>query len=282
MINLLEVMENVKQIALETGRLQRENLGRKDLQIATKTTLSDLVTEIDKKSEQLIVAFITKHYPDHAILAEESGLTDKASDYLWIIDPLDGTGNYIQGLPIFAVSIALQYRGETMLGVVYAPVTDQLFTAIKGQGAYLNGNRIFVSAKTELIESVLATGFPFDIAGNPVNNITYFSELALKTRAIRRMGAAAYDLACVAAGQFDGYWELNLSPWDVAAACLMVEEAGGAIIDFRTDRGISIIAGNNSISRGIYDDIKRVDERDIQDADRRFLTIQGKRRSAKP
>ena len=260
MINLLQVMENVKEIALETGRLQRENLGRKDLQIATKTTLSDMVTEIDKKSEQLIVAFLTKHYPDHSILAEESGLTDKASDFLWIIDPLDGTGNYIQGLPIFAISIALQHRGETLLGVVYAPVTDQLFTAIRGQGAYLNGKRIFVSVKTELIDSVLATGFPCDIAENPVNNIAYFSKIVLKTRAIRRMGAAAYDLACVAAGQFDGYWELNLSTWDVAAGCLIVEEANGRIIHFRTDRGISLIAGNNSICQCIYENIKRIDE----------------------
>ncbi|MDR3592522.1 MAG: inositol monophosphatase family protein [Negativicutes bacterium] len=259
MINLLEVMESVKEIAQETGRLQRENLGRTDLQIATKKTDIDLVTEIDRKSEQLIVAFITKHYPEHGILAEESGRNAKESDFLWIIDPLDGTGNYIQGLPIFAVSIALQYKGETLLGAVYAPMTAQLFTAIRGQGAYLDNRRIFVSTKTKLIESVLATGFPCDIAENPVNNLSYFCEFALKTRAIRRLGAASYDLACVAAGQFDGYWELNLSPWDVAAASLLVEEAGGRIVNFREDRGISIIAGNDVICRCLHEGIQKID-----------------------
>lgn len=259
MIDLLETMEKVKQIALETGRMQRENITRKNLAIHTKSTNIDLVTEIDEQSEQLIIAFIKQYYPAHGILAEESGLTATDSDYLWVIDPLDGTGNYAQGLPIFAISIALQYQGETVLGLVYAPIIGQLFTAIKGHGAYLNGERIFVSIKTKLIECVLATGFPNDIAQNPVNNIAYFSRIALQVRAIRRMGAAAYDLACVAAGKFDGYWELNLAPWDVAAAILMVEEAGGKIIHFRKDRGISIIAGSERICRSIYGEIKKID-----------------------
>jgi len=184
-----------------------------------------------------------------------------SSDYVWIIDPFDGTTNYAQGLPVFSVSIALQYKGETVLGVVYAPVIGQLFTAIKGHGAYLNGERLQVSAKTDLPHCVLATGFPYDIADNPANNVKYFSEIVLKARAVRRMGSAAYDLACVAAGKFDGYWELKLSPWDVAAAVLMVQEAGGTVIPFRNDRGISIIAGNATICQKIYDEIKSIDER---------------------
>lgn len=260
MIELWAAIEKVKQIALETGRMQKDNIARKDLKIEKKSTNIDIVTEIDKQSERAIIEFIKGNYPSHGILAEESGLTAADSEYLWIIDPLDGTGNYAQGLPIFAVSIALQYRGETVLGVVYAPVVDQLYTAIKGQGAYLNEERLRVSAKTELTECVLATGFPYDLAENPANNIAYFSEIVLQARAIRRMGAAAYDLACVAAGKFDGYWELNLSPWDVAAAVLMVEEAGGKTVAFRTDRGISIIAGNETISRKLYAEIKRIDE----------------------
>lgn len=260
MIDLLEIMEKVKQIALEVGRMQKENIGRNDLKIEKKSTNIDLVTEIDKQSEQAIIAFIKSNYPSHSILAEESGLDRADSEYLWVIDPLDGTGNYAQGLPIFAVSIALQYQGETVLGVVYAPILNQMFTAIKRQGAYLNGERLYISDKKELIECVLATGFPYDIANNPVNNINYFSEIVLQARAIRRMGSAAYDLACVAAGKFDGFWELNLLPWDVAAAVLMVEEAGGIIIDFRTDRKISIIAGNEIICRKLYAEIKRIDK----------------------
>jgi len=146
-----------------------------------------------------------------------------------------------------------------VLGVVYCPVVGQLFTAIRGQGAYLNSQRLQVSAKQELIESVLATGFPYDIAENPANNITYFNRIVLKARAVRRIGSAAYDLACVAAGKFDGYWELKLSPWDVAAAMLMVEEAGGRIVHFRKDRGIAIIAGNEVICEKIRREIEQSD-----------------------
>jgi myo-inositol-1(or 4)-monophosphatase len=205
------------------------------------------------------VQFINKTFPEHAVLAEESGHSNLDSDYLWVVDPLDGTTNYSQGLPVFAVSIAHKYRDETVLGIVYLAVLDQMFTAIKGQGAYLNGEKLQVSAKENLSDCVLATGFPYDIADNPMNNINYFSELSLKTRAVRRMGAAAYDVACVAAGKFDGYWEMKLSPWDVAAAILMVEEAGGKVIHFRKDRGISIIAANPVLADKIHEEIKRID-----------------------
>lgn len=261
MIDLVDAMEKLKKVALDVGQMQKANLGRKNLEIHTKSTGIDLVTEIDRKSEEIIVRFINQTFPEHAILAEESGRSKLDSDYLWVIDPLDGTTNYSQGLPVFAVSTALQYRGETVLGLVYLAALNQMFSTIKGQGAYLNGEKLRVSAKEDLIDCVLATGFPYDIVDSPLNNLNYFGELSLKARAIRRMGAAAYDVACVAAGKFDGYWEMKLSPWDVAAAVLMVEEAGGKVIHFRKDRGISIIAANPILADKIQAEITRIDEK---------------------
>ena len=259
MFSLEKTLESVQGVAREVGRIQRENLGRQDLLMDRKSTSIDIVTEIDRRSEEFIVGFLRKEYPAHAILAEESGESGQESEYRWVIDPLDGTTNYAQGLPIFAVSIALEHRGEAILGVVYEPVTDEMFASIRGQGAYCNGQRLQVGRKTELIQCVLATGFPYDIASHPVNNVDYFTGMAPKTRAIRRMGAAAYDLACVASGKFDGFWELQLSPWDVAASMLFVREAGGVIIPFRTDRKISIVAGNETISRQILTELRQID-----------------------
>lgn len=261
MLNLQEVRDKVVGLVTEVGKFQIMNLGKENLHIDTKSTGIDLVTEVDKKSEAAIVDFIRRNYPGHDILAEESGLSDNQAAYRWIVDPLDGTTNYAQGLPIFAVSIALQYKGETVLGVVYAPVIGQLFTAIKGQGAYLNGAKLRVAEKSKLVECVLGTGFPYDIATHPDNNVEYFAGLIEQVRGIRRMGAAAYDLACVAAGKLDGFWEMKLAIWDVAAAVLMVEEAGGKVIFFRDDRGVSLIAGNPSICRQIHEEINRIDSR---------------------
>lgn len=257
--SLEKTLEAVSQVARRVGQMQRENLGRRDLVTNLKSSSIDLVTEIDKRSDQIIVDFLRENYPDHAILAEESGKSGHESEYRWVIDPLDGTTNYAQGLPIFAVSIALEQRGEPLLGAVYAPVTDELFTAIRGQGAYCNGKRLRVSEKTELIQCVLATGFPYDIATHPVNNVDYFISMSTKTRAVRRMGAAAYDLASVAAGTFDGFWELNLSPWDVAASTLFVREAGGVVLPFRSDRKISIVAAPEVIGRQILAVLRQVD-----------------------
>lgn len=259
MINLLETLDKIMEVVLKTGQMQKDNIGRKELRIDKKTSNADLSTEIDKKSEEMIIEFITSYYPSHGILSEESGLTTSYSDYIWVIDPLDGTTNYAQGLPIFVISVALQHKGETVLSVVYAPMLEQLFTAIKGQGAYLNGQQLSVSNKTELSECVLATGFPYDIATNPINNINYFYRFQVEARGVRCFESAVYNIACVAAGKFDGFWELNLCPWDVAAASLIVEEAGGKIIHFRNDRNVSIIAGNEIISQKIHEQIKKVD-----------------------
>lgn len=260
MINLNNALERLITVVTAAGDMQKQQLGRKDLVAATKSTGIDLVTEVDMKSEQIIVEAIKSFYPDHAILAEESGLTATASDYRWVVDPLDGTTNYAQGLPIFTISVALQYRGSTVLGLVYAPVLGELFSAIRGQGAYLNNKKLTVSAKTEFADCVLATGFPYDIACEKVNNIAYFQQIAPKVRGIRRLGSAALDAAYTAAGRFDGYWELKLSPWDVAAGLLLVEEAGGETLYFREDRGVSVICGNKTICRLIQKEITVVDE----------------------
>ncbi len=259
MFSLEKAMQEMQAVARKVGAMQRENLGRLDLEMDRKTTSIDLVTEIDRRSDDMIVGYLRQQYPGHAILAEESGASGQDSEYRWVIDPVDGTTNYAQGLPIFAVSIALEHRGEKVLGIVYEPVTDEMFSAIKGQGSYRNGKRLQVGSKSELIECVLATGFPYDIATHPVNNIDYFTSLAKKTRAVRRMGSAAYDLACVASGGFDGFWEMNLSPWDVAASILIVTEAGGDVLPFRDDRKISIVAGNPLISKKILAALREVD-----------------------
>lgn len=259
MFSLEKASEALQGVARKVGAMQRENLGRRDLVMDRKSTSIDMVTEIDRRSDDLIVGFLRQEYPDHAILAEESGESGQESEYRWVIDPLDGTTNYAQGLPIFAVSIALEHRRESVMGIVYEPITDEMFTAIRGQGAYLNGKRMRIGDKTELIDCVLATGFPYDIATHPVNNIDYFISMATKARAIRRMGAAAYDLASVASGSFDGFWEMNLSPWDAAASILLVQEAGGVVWPFRHDRKISIVAGNECISRQIMAVLREVD-----------------------
>ena len=259
MFSLEKAMQEMQTIARKVGAMQLENLGRLDLEMDRKTTSIDLVTEIDRRSDDMIVGYLRQQYPGHAILAEESGASGQDSEYRWVIDPVDGTTNYAQGLPIFSVSIALEHRGEKVLGIVYEPVTDEMFSAIKGQGSYRNGKRLQVGSKSELIECVLATGFPYDIATHPVNNIDYFTSLAKKTRAVRRMGSAAYDLACVASGGFDGFWEMNLSPWDVAASILIVTEAGGDVLPFRDDRKMSIVAGNPLISKKILAALREVD-----------------------
>jgi myo-inositol-1(or 4)-monophosphatase len=191
----------------------------------------DIVTEADRMSEALILSAIQRQCPGHDILSEESSATLKGSSYRWIIDPLDGTTNYAHGYPVFCVSIALERDGEVCLGVVFNPMLDEMFAAEKGEGTFLNGRRLSVSATAILSHGLLATGFPYDIRESKDNNINYFVEMARKAQAIRRAGSAALDLAYVAAGRFDGFWELKLRPWDTAAACLLVREAGGLVTD---------------------------------------------------
>ncbi len=259
MLNLDIALEKVKTWAREVGEIQRENFKKESLEINTKSTSVDLVTEVDELSEKHILAAIKENYPLHGILSEESGKADIESDYLWVVDPLDGTTNYAQGLPIFAISIALQYKGETVLGVVYSPIVDQMFESLKDKGSYLNGEKIHVGNKKDLDRCVLATGFPYDRAVNSDNNANYAAHFVPKVRGIRRMGAAAFDLASVAAGVLDGYWELNLSPWDMAAGELIIEEAGGKVVMLKEKRGISLIAGNEIICDKILNEMEFVD-----------------------
>ncbi len=192
----------------------------------------NLVTEVDKESERLIVEHLHSHFPDHDIIAEEDDYLQSGSPCRWIIDPVDGTTNYAHGYPWFCSSIALEQHGELVAGVIYNPVYDELFTATKGGGAHLNGNCLSVSAHSPLKNSLLGTGFPYDCASDPANNFANFIAFQKMARGIRRAGAAALDLAYVAAGRLDGFWELKLKPWDVAAGVLLVREAGGVVTTF--------------------------------------------------
>ena len=191
----------------------------------------NIVTEADKMSEDLIIEAISRTFPDHGILSEESPAITGVGKLRWIIDPLDGTTNYAHGYPVFCVSIALENEGEIVLGVVYDPMREEMFVAMRGEGAYLNDKKIVASSAKDISRSLLATGFPYDIRESKENNLDYFNAMAINVQAIRRAGAAALDLAYVAAGRFDGFWELKLKPWDTAAGCLMVTEAGGVISD---------------------------------------------------
>jgi myo-inositol-1(or 4)-monophosphatase len=192
----------------------------------------DLVTEADRAAEETIVSVIRDTFPRHDILAEEADHGHCASAYRWIIDPLDGTTNYTHGFPWFAVSIALEVAGEVRLGVVYNPFHHELFFAAKGEGAYLNDVQIRVSATEPLGRALLATGFPYDRKTSRVNNYDHFVHFQQAAQACRRAGAASLDLAYTAAGRLDGYWEMKLKPWDVAAGQLLVAEAGGRATDF--------------------------------------------------
>lgn len=186
----------------------------------------DIVTQADRRSEEAIVTRLRTHFPKHAIVAEEGGGSESDSEFRWYVDPLDGTTNFAHGYPCFAVSIGLEEAGELLVGVIYQPVTGELFTAIKGEGAYLNQRRIHVSKVDRLATSLLATGFP-SVKRTQNPNIYYYWDFTLRSHGVRRDGSAALDLAAVAAGRFDGFWEFGLHSWDTAAGVLLVREAGG-------------------------------------------------------
>ncbi len=244
----------------EAGRFLKINLG-KVKNIQTKKEEINLVTEIDKETEKKIVEFIKSKFPHHSILAEESGEAKLDSGYKWIIDPLDGTTNYTHSFPVFCVSIALEHKGEVILGVIYDPNFDELFWAEKGKGAFLNGKKISVSKTDKLIKSMLATGFPYNVRENPDNCIEHFVNFLMEAQAIRRLGSAALDLAYVACGRLDGFWEVNLNPWDVAAGKIIIEEAGGKVTDFYGNKFSiytkGIVASNGLIHEQMLEVIKR-------------------------
>jgi myo-inositol-1(or 4)-monophosphatase len=218
------------QTAREAGRVLAEKFGRA-LQVSNKGDI-DLVTEADLASERLIVERVRSYHPRHAILAEEAGdVTGVASEFKWIVDPLDGTTNYAHGYPVFCVSIALEHRGRVVVGVVYDPIRDELFAAERGGGATLNGRRARVSETDDLNRALLCTGFPYDVRERG-DFVRHFRNFIMSAQSVRRDGAAALDLAYVAAGRFDGFYEEGLRPWDVAAGVLLVEEAGGRVTHY--------------------------------------------------
>jgi len=214
--------------AKEAAKIQLEYM-EKELDIQTKASEFDLVTQADKLAEAKIIEVISKDFPEHSFLAEESGQATRDSDYLWVIDPIDGTVNYAHRFPQFCCSIGLYFKGEPLLGVVLDPCRNELFTATRGHGAFLNGKKISVSKIETLTRALLATGFPALKGGLLHRNLEYFKMFLGKCQAIRRPGSAALDLCYVACGRIDGFWELGLSPWDTAAGALMVQEAGGTV-----------------------------------------------------
>jgi myo-inositol-1(or 4)-monophosphatase len=239
--------------AKAAGKILMEGFGTRP-RVEHKRREIDLVTEFDRRSDELILGRIRRAFPSHRILSEESGRIGGAGDGgpIWMVDPLDGTTNFAHGLPIFSVSIALHEGGRTKLGVVYDPTRRECFWAERGKGAYMNSTRLKVSAAAELKESLLVTGFPYDAWSNPQNNLENFARFSVRSRGVRRLGSAAIDLAYIGAGRLDGYWEMRLSPWDVAAGGLIAEEAGARVtaMDGASDylsESPSLIAANPAL-----------------------------------
>ncbi len=252
--NQMKDLAAIKTVALQAaqqaGELLRENF-RQGHRFELKSGFRDLVTEFDRRAEEIIVSLIRKSFPEHSILTEEGSVhpTD-TSPYQWIIDPIDGTTNFAHGFPFFAVSIALYHRDEALLGVVYNPIHNELFVGEAGQGAQLNGRLIRVSRTETLQESLVMTGFPYDERLIP-KHLAWWERFARKTQTLRRLGSSALALAYLAAGRADGYWELDLKPWDMAAAVLLVREAGGKVTDLQGNAfdlsGGEVLATNGKI-----------------------------------
>jgi myo-inositol-1(or 4)-monophosphatase len=229
--------------------INRASLELEQIRVASKQT-NDFVTEVDHAAEQAIIATLSEAYPDHAVLAEESGAAGD-SEYVWIVDPLDGTTNFLHGFPQYAVSIGLQHRGQMTQAVVYDVVHNELFTATRGRGAFVNDRRISVSSRTKLQDALLGTGFPYREFGRIDQYLALFKAFAKGTAGMRRPGSASLDLAYVAAGRLDGFFEMGLAPWDMAAGSLLVLEAGGLVGDFKGDEGYlesgDIVCGNPKV-----------------------------------
>ena len=245
------VLDLAVQLAREAGAIQRERY-ETNFEIRTKSAAIDLVTEVDHACEKQIVDAVSKQRPDDAIVAEEgSGSDREGAEWRWIIDPLDGTTNYAHGYPRFCVSIGIEHRDERTVGVVYDPLLDELYCAVRGDGATLNGRKLQVSSEADFDRALIATGFAYDVRKSPEDNIDRFASVVKKARAIRRDGSAALDLCYVAAGRLDGFWELKLHPWDVAAGLLMVDEAGGRTSDLSGGRaprtGHEVAASNGQL-----------------------------------
>jgi myo-inositol-1(or 4)-monophosphatase len=229
-------LSDLERLARQSGEILRLGYGREH-QVNYKHDI-DPVTEVDHQSEKVLLGEIQKYFPGHQIVSEEIGLVPGSASDQWYVDPLDGTVNFAHGLPIFCVSIAYAREGTVTLGVVYDPMMDELFAAERGQGAWCNGSRITVSQVTDISRSLLVTGFPYDAWTTKQDNLENFGRFARLTQGVRRLGSAALDLCYVAAGRLDGYWELSLNPWDLAAGGLIASEAGAVVTNLKGGKDI--------------------------------------------
>ncbi len=234
--DIIKKKNNMLDLAIKAAKAASEilmtNFGKIETKDIVEKSKNDFLTYVDESSEKKIIEMIHEVHPSHAILAEESGFNEQKCDYEWIIDPLDGTKNYISGIPIFAISIALRIKKTIEIGVVLDPVKNDIFYAQRGKGAFLNDEPIRVSKRSELSACLFATGFPFKKKQILSEYLACFKDIFQQTSGARRMGAAAIDLAYIASGKFDAFWEIGLSPWDMAAGALLIEEGGGEISDF--------------------------------------------------
>lgn len=251
--DLIRFRRSAERAAVTAGRLLHSRFGRRQ-KIHHKGKIN-IVTEMDHRSQDCVIRLLKSEYPEHDILSEEMPPAPRRSRYLWVIDPLDGTTNYAHGFPMYSVSIALMIDDEPVAGAVYCPSLNELFSATKVGGARLNGRKIGVSRVSELDHALLATGFPYDVRTSRDNNIAHFTNFARRAQAIRRAGSAALDLCYVASGRFDGFWEIKLRTWDVAAGLLVVGEAGGVATNFAGGRidfaNPTVLASNGLIHRAM-------------------------------
>ncbi|MFA6471761.1 MAG: inositol monophosphatase family protein [Candidatus Latescibacterota bacterium] len=259
-VSLKDHFKTLTFAARESGKIIRDHFGKqKDIMFKGRI---NPVTNVDLLSEETIIEIIKSRYPDHDIITEESQIELAGSPYRWIIDPLDGTVNYSHDYPVCAVSIALEINGTIEMGVVFNPIRGEFFHAVRGQGAYLNDQPIRVSNVDTLEKSLLATGFPYDIRERRNNNLAQFNHLMMEAEGIRRDGSAALNLACTAMGRIEGYWEITISPWDIAAGILLVKEAGGEVTDLE-NRNLSIyknqiVATNGLIHSELMEELQKV------------------------
>ncbi|MFA5145981.1 MAG: inositol monophosphatase family protein [Candidatus Omnitrophota bacterium] len=246
------------EAALESGAMIRKSVGRTG-KISYKGRIN-IVTDVDRRSEDLIIKKVRKAFPGHSILSEEGPPRIGRSPYRWVIDPLDGTTNFAHSFPFFSVSVALEEEGDVILGVVYDPMREELFTAVKNEGSFLNKKRISASRTPALRRSLLATGFSYGVREKKETNIENFKNFLMRAQGIRRAGSAALDLCYVACGRFDGFWELDLRPWDSAAGCLIVREAKGIVTRFDGTRyshyDKDVLATNGRIHRAMVKILK--------------------------
>lgn len=262
MVRLRDMKRVMTEAAVESGKYavtRAGKLNKKDIRF--KGSFNNLVTKVDRICEEKIKSKIQKNFPEHGILAEESGGTEAMSGYLWVIDPIDGTTNFAHGFPVYCTSIGLMLDGQAIMGAVYDPSRDELFHAEKGKGAYLNKKRIKVSGVNKLSQSLVATGFAYRRDAR-ISNIEHFKLMLKKTQAVRRPGAAAIDMCYVACGRLDAFWEFYLKPWDTSAGSIIVSEAGGKITKVDGNKydifEKDILVTNSALHRQILDSFKRI------------------------